>query len=31
MTRGIMGFDENGEPKFIVILGLIRMFFCFSI
>ena len=29
MTRGIMGFDENGEPKLVVILGLIRMFFLF--
>ena len=24
-----MGFDENGEPKLVVILGLIRMFFLF--
>ena len=27
MTRGIMGFAEDGEPKFIVVVGLIRVIF----
>jgi len=31
MARGIIGFDIDGEPKLIVILGLVRMIFCFSI